>query len=80
MDRHTHTSRRTFALLFLVLLVATGLRLIHLPQLPVGLHYDEAANGVSDGGRQVLAAMNGHWEDVENAVRRSRENITGGEQ
>ena len=35
---------------------------------------------LTPAGRQVLAAMNGHWEDVENAVRRSRENVTGGEQ
>lgn len=34
------------ATLLLVLLVAAGLRLYRLPQLPLGLHYDEAANGI----------------------------------
>ena len=38
-------SRHAIALL-LVLLVAAGLRLARLPELPLGLHYDEAANGV----------------------------------
>jgi len=32
--------------LLLVLLVAAGLRLHRLPELPAGLHYDEAANGI----------------------------------
>jgi hypothetical protein len=34
------------ATLLLVLLVAAGLRLYRLPELPLGLHYDEAANGI----------------------------------
>jgi hypothetical protein len=34
------------AALLLVLLVAAGLRLVGLPDLPAGLHYDEAANGI----------------------------------
>nr|HID14185.1 hypothetical protein [Anaerolineae bacterium] len=34
------------AALLLVLLVAAGLRLYRLPELPLGLHYDEAANGI----------------------------------
>ncbi|MBE9471971.1 MAG: hypothetical protein IMY75_07695, partial [Chloroflexi bacterium] len=33
----------------LVLLVAAGLRLYRLPELPLGLHYDEAANGILAG-------------------------------
>ncbi len=33
-------------MLLLVLTVAAGLRLHRLPQLPLGLHYDEAANGI----------------------------------
>jgi len=45
MDHTTHTSRWPFAVaLFLILLVAAGLRLYRLPELPLGLHYDEAAN------------------------------------
>jgi 4-amino-4-deoxy-L-arabinose transferase-like glycosyltransferase len=32
-----------------VCLVATGLRFYRLPELPVGLHYDEAANGILAG-------------------------------
>jgi len=32
--------------LLLILLVAAGLRLYRLPELPIGLHYDEAANGI----------------------------------
>jgi len=35
--------------LLLVLLVAAGLRLYRLPDLPLGLHYDEAANGILAG-------------------------------
>ncbi len=38
--------RLWISLLLLVLLIAAALRLVHLPQLPVGLHYDEAANGI----------------------------------
>ena len=43
--------RRWFlvAALFLILLVAAGLRLYRLPDLPLGLHYDEAANGILAG-------------------------------
>ena len=37
------------ATLLLVLLVAAGLRLYRLPELPLGLHYDEAANGILAG-------------------------------
>ena len=50
MDHTTHTSRWPFvvALLF-VLLIAAGLRLYRLPELPLGLHYDEAANVVLAG-------------------------------
>jgi 4-amino-4-deoxy-L-arabinose transferase-like glycosyltransferase len=33
----------------LILLVAAGLRLYRLPDLPLGLHYDEAANGILAG-------------------------------
>jgi len=44
------TPRRLFVvILFLILLVATGLRLYRLPELPLGLHYDEAANGILAG-------------------------------
>lgn len=32
-----------------VLVVGVGLRVFRLPQLPVGLHYDEAANGILAG-------------------------------
>ncbi|MBN1954755.1 MAG: glycosyltransferase family 39 protein [Anaerolineae bacterium] len=39
-------SRWPLAALLLTLLVAAGLRLVRLPTLPVGLHYDEAANGI----------------------------------
>lgn len=35
--------------LLLVLLTAAGLRLYRLPELPLGLHYDEAANGILVG-------------------------------
>ncbi|MFQ6101831.1 MAG: hypothetical protein ACE5OS_11450 [Anaerolineae bacterium] len=42
-----HTPHWLFAvLLLLILLVAAGLRLYRLPELPLGLHYDEAANGI----------------------------------
>lgn len=36
-------------LLLAVLFVATGLRLYQLPERPLGLHYDEAANGILAG-------------------------------
>ena len=35
--------------LAVILLVGAGLRLYRLPELPVGLHYDEAANGILAG-------------------------------
>ena len=41
-------SRYGIALL-LILLVAAGLRLYRLPELPLGLHYDEAATGILAG-------------------------------
>jgi hypothetical protein len=37
------------AALVIVLAVAAGLRFYHLPGRPVGLHYDEAANGILAG-------------------------------
>ncbi len=37
------------ATLFAILLVAASLRLHRLPELPLGLHYDEAANGILAG-------------------------------
>ena len=41
------TPRWPFAVaLLLTLLIAAGLRLYRLPELPLGLHYDEAANGI----------------------------------
>ncbi|HEY73207.1 MAG TPA: hypothetical protein G4N99_08035 [Thermoflexia bacterium] len=47
MDETTRAPRWHFtAALLLVLLVAAGLRLYRLPELPLGLHYDEAANGI----------------------------------
>lgn len=47
MDETTRTPRWLLATTFLlVLLVAAGLRLYRLPELPLGLHYDEAANGI----------------------------------
>ena len=50
MDSNTHTLRWVFAAAMLaILLVAAGLRLYRLPELPVGLHFDEAANGVIAG-------------------------------
>ena len=46
----TRSHRWLFAVtLLLVLLVAAGLRLYRLPELPLGLHYDEAANGILAG-------------------------------
>jgi len=35
---------------------------------------------LTPAGRQALRAMNGHWENVENAVRRSSEDGGGDEQ
>jgi 4-amino-4-deoxy-L-arabinose transferase-like glycosyltransferase len=35
--------------LLLIMLVAAGLRLYRLPELPLGFHYDEAANGILAG-------------------------------
>ena len=50
MEHTTRISRWLFvAMLLLVLLVAAGLRLYRLPDLPLGLHYDEAANGILAG-------------------------------
>jgi len=50
MDETAHASRWPFTIaLLLVLLVAAGLRLYRLPELPLGLHYDEAANGILAG-------------------------------
>jgi 4-amino-4-deoxy-L-arabinose transferase-like glycosyltransferase len=47
MDSSRSTPRWLFVLpLLLTLLVAAGLRLYRLPELPAGLHYDEAANGI----------------------------------
>lgn len=37
------------ASLLFILLAAAGVRLYRLPELPVGLHYDEAANGILAG-------------------------------
>jgi hypothetical protein len=47
-----HTRRPRWPLaaaLLLTLAVASGLRLAYLPDLPLGLHYDEAANGILAG-------------------------------
>ena len=47
-----HTRRPRWPLaaaLLLTLAVAAGLRLAYLPDLPLGLHYDEAANGILAG-------------------------------
>ena len=47
MNETTRTPHWPFVVaLLLVLLVAAGLRLYRLPALPLGLHYDEAANGI----------------------------------
>lgn len=46
-DKITHMSRRTaLQLMVLCLLVAAALRLPKLTEIPPGLHYDEAANGL----------------------------------
>jgi 4-amino-4-deoxy-L-arabinose transferase-like glycosyltransferase len=51
MDEPTRSMPRWLptVALSLVLLVAAGLRLYRLPELPLGLHYDEAANGILAG-------------------------------
>jgi len=50
VDDTTLTPRWSFAItLLLILLVAAGLRLYRLPELPLGLHYDEATNGILAG-------------------------------
>jgi len=51
MDKDTRSTPRwsLVASLLLVLLVAAGLRFYRLPELPLGLHYDEAANGALAG-------------------------------
>jgi len=47
MNETTRTPRWSFTVALLsILLVAAGLRLYRLPELPLGLHYDEAANGI----------------------------------
>ncbi|MCJ7739092.1 MAG: glycosyltransferase family 39 protein [Anaerolineae bacterium] len=47
MGETNRESRWAFlATLLVILLVAGGLRLYRLPELPQGLHYDEAANGI----------------------------------
>jgi 4-amino-4-deoxy-L-arabinose transferase-like glycosyltransferase len=47
MEDTTGIPRWLFATM--LLLVAAGLRLYRLPDLPLGLHYDEAANGILAG-------------------------------
>ncbi len=50
MDEPIRSSRWPLAVaLLLILLVAAWLRLYRLPELPLGLHYDEAANGILAG-------------------------------
>jgi 4-amino-4-deoxy-L-arabinose transferase-like glycosyltransferase len=50
MEDTTRIPRWLFAaMVLLILLVAAGLRLYRLPGLPLGLHYDEAANGILAG-------------------------------
>ena len=49
MEEASRNCRWYSTLALLVLLVAAGLRLYRLPELPVGLHYDEAANGALAG-------------------------------
>ncbi|MBN1976162.1 MAG: glycosyltransferase family 39 protein [Anaerolineae bacterium] len=50
MDDSTRTPRWLFAAtLLLTLLVAAGLRLYRLQNLPLGFHYDEAANAILAG-------------------------------
>jgi 4-amino-4-deoxy-L-arabinose transferase-like glycosyltransferase len=50
MDDSTRAPRWLFAAtLLLILLVAAGLRLYRLPDLPLGFHYDEAANAILAG-------------------------------
>ncbi len=47
MSHGRRSIARVHVLLLAVLLsVALGLRIVRLPELPVGLHYDEAANGI----------------------------------
>ncbi|MCB0167628.1 MAG: glycosyltransferase family 39 protein, partial [Anaerolineae bacterium] len=53
----------------LVLLLAAGLRLYHLPSLPPGLNFDEAGNGVAaldilDGHPQVWWRIGGGKEPL----------------
>lgn len=45
----TPLRRAAIVILLLILLVAVGLRFYRLPELPLGLHYDEAANGILAG-------------------------------
>ena len=49
MDMIRLTRAQTMAVLVLVLLVTAVLRLPHLPTLPPGLHFDEAANALLTG-------------------------------
>ncbi len=50
MDASDRAPRWLFVVaLLLVLLAAAGLRFYRLPDLPFGLHYDEAANGILAG-------------------------------
>lgn len=50
MDYTCSAPRRLYTVtLLLILLTAAGLRLYRLPELPLGLHYDEAANVILAG-------------------------------
>jgi hypothetical protein len=50
MNNSHATTRWMFLAAFLaVCLVAAGLRFYRLSELPLGLHYDEAANGILAG-------------------------------
>jgi hypothetical protein len=50
MDASSRAPRWLFVVVLLLILVAAaGLRLYRLPDLPLGLHYDEAANGILAG-------------------------------
>jgi len=45
-ESNRNANRAFLATLLLILLVAGVLRIYRLPELPLGLHYDEAANGI----------------------------------
>jgi len=50
MDKpRTKTGWLYIGAFLIVIIVAAGLRFYRLPELPVGLHYDEAANGILAG-------------------------------